>query len=62
MVAVGGGVGIGPWRPVCRLPAIVAGEVDVIPAERGDGRDEGIIDLPFPAQSVDRALVRCRRR
>ena len=38
------------------LPAIVTGEVDVIPAERGDGCDEGVIDWPVPAQSGDRAL------
>jgi hypothetical protein len=42
--------------PFVALPAIVAGEVDVIPAERGDGRDEGIVDLLVPAQSGDRAF------
>ena len=28
----------------------------MIPAERGDGRDEGIVDLLVPAQSGDRAF------
>jgi hypothetical protein len=42
--------------PFVALPAIVAREVDVIPAERGDGRDEGVVDWPVPAQSGDRAF------
>jgi hypothetical protein len=43
-------------EPFVALRAIVAREVDVIPAERGDGRDEGIVDLLVPAQSGDRAF------
>jgi hypothetical protein len=43
--------------PFVALPAIVAREVvDVIPAQRGDGRDEGVVDWPVPAQSGDRAF------
>jgi hypothetical protein len=50
---------IGPWRaaegselapgnPFIALPAMVAGEVEVTPTERCDGRDEGIVGLAGP--------------
>jgi hypothetical protein len=42
--------------PFVALPAIIAGQVDVIPSERGDGREEGILDWLVPAQSGDRAF------
>jgi hypothetical protein len=44
-------------NPFVALPAIIAREVDVIPSERGDGREEeGTVDWPVPAQSGDRAF------
>jgi hypothetical protein len=42
--------------PFVALPPVIAGEVDVIPAQRGNVREEGIVDLPVPPKGGDRAF------
>jgi len=42
--------------PFVALPPVIAGEVHMIPTQRGDIRESGIVDLTVPAQSGDRAF------
>jgi hypothetical protein len=51
MAAVGAESELALGDPFVALPAIIAREVDVLPAERGEGRDQGFVDL-LPAQNA----------